>query len=262
MPARVALDLARHRRRHVLPGARVVPRPLPLTDVLEHRAVRLVPPVHRRAPHRVEHGAAVAPGDRAEGDRRIRRAKGGHADVGDRLTGDPRNDAQRIDVRRLALVRAHAGRGVALDMLDRAVAFAEREAEVAGGDVVLQVDEHLAALERSPRGHQPHGARGRLLGLLQLRRLRQLGREPGRRRGVPPRARALLEARTQRKRAVARARRAFGLARFARQEHRACVVVARHGARLRLQVDRGVPAARDAHEIARQGVDRTLHLIA
>ena len=66
------------------PGARVVPGPLPLADVLEHGAVRLVPGVHRRAPHRVEQRAAVAPDDRAEGHRRIGRAEGRDADLGDR----------------------------------------------------------------------------------------------------------------------------------------------------------------------------------
>ena len=79
-------DLARDRRGHVLAGARVVPGPLPLADVLEHRALRLVPGMHRRAAHRVEHGAAVAPGDRAEGDRRVGRAERGDAELGDRLT--------------------------------------------------------------------------------------------------------------------------------------------------------------------------------
>ena len=45
----------------------------------------------------------------------------------------------------LALVSAHARGGVALDVLDRAVAFAQRQLEVSGGDVILQVHEVLTA---------------------------------------------------------------------------------------------------------------------
>ena len=52
-------------------------------------------------------------------------------------------DRQAVDVRRLALVGRHAVRGVALDVLDRAQALADREADVLGGDVVLEVDEGL-----------------------------------------------------------------------------------------------------------------------
>ena len=49
-----------------------------------------------------------------------------------------------VDVGGLALVGRHAERGVALEMLDRAEAFAVRERHVLGGDVVLQVDEGFA----------------------------------------------------------------------------------------------------------------------
>ena len=39
---------APHRRRHVFLGARVVARPFPLPDILEHRTGRDVPLMHRR----------------------------------------------------------------------------------------------------------------------------------------------------------------------------------------------------------------------
>ena len=54
---------------------------------------------------------------------------------------------QRVHVRGLALVGRHAGGGVALDVLDRAEAFARAEPQILGGDVVLEIDEGLAAAE-------------------------------------------------------------------------------------------------------------------
>ena len=63
------------------------------------------------------------------------------------LAGD---DAERVQVRGLALVGRHAGRRVALDVLDRAEAFARREREVVRRHVVLEIDEGLAGPCRSP----------------------------------------------------------------------------------------------------------------
>src|SRR4029077_15494564 len=59
-----------------------------------------------------------------------------------------RDDAERIQVRGLALVGRHAGRGVAFHVLDGAKTLAQREREVLGGDVVLPVDERTAARVR------------------------------------------------------------------------------------------------------------------
>ena len=59
-----------------------------------------------------------------------------------------RHDRKRVDVGGLALVGAHAERGVALQMLDRLVAFLMRELHVLGGHVVLEIDEGLAAAPR------------------------------------------------------------------------------------------------------------------
>jgi hypothetical protein len=85
------------------------------------------------------------PGDRAEGEGRIGRAEGGDADLGDRLAGGFRENAEAVEVRRLALVGRHAEGGVALGVLHRLVALALGEFEVGGGHVVLVVDEVLVA---------------------------------------------------------------------------------------------------------------------
>ena len=55
------------------------------------------------------------------------------------------HEAEGIHVRGLALVRRHAGGGVALDVLDRLEALAHGEADVLGRHVVLQVDEGAPA---------------------------------------------------------------------------------------------------------------------
>jgi hypothetical protein len=52
-------------------------------------------------------------------------------------------NGQAVDVAQLALIGAEAQRGVALDVLDRLEAFAGRQFDGGGGDVVLQVDELL-----------------------------------------------------------------------------------------------------------------------
>ena len=84
-------------------------------------------------------------GEGAEGGRRVGRPEGGQADLRRRLAEGVGGDHQAVDVRRLALVGRHAVGGVALDVLDRADALADGEADVLGGDVVLEVDEGLGA---------------------------------------------------------------------------------------------------------------------
>jgi hypothetical protein len=71
------------------------------------------------------------------------------ADLRDRHA-ERRDDAERVQIGGLALVGGHAGGGVALDVLDRAEALAHASAS-RGGDVVLPIDEGLAAPARSPR---------------------------------------------------------------------------------------------------------------
>ena len=114
------------------------------------------------------------------------------------------DDAERVQVRGLALVGRHAGRRVALDVLDRAEAFARREREVPRRDVVLEIDEGLrTAAGRLRRGdargvRQPLAAahleshRGRRVSARARRgeprgcAVRERGREAERRRGPHP----------------------------------------------------------------------------
>ena len=124
-------------------GARKAAGTLPGADVLEDRTLRRGPVVQRRVPHRLQQFAARGAGQRAECHRRIGHAERRVPDSGDRLLQQAGDSGQGVDVRRLALVGCHARGGVALDMLDRAKAFARGNPQVLGGDVVLQIDEGL-----------------------------------------------------------------------------------------------------------------------
>ncbi len=112
--------------------------------VLEDGAVRRGPAVDRRLARRGRTGCSRdRPAKAAEGDRRVGLAEGGEADGRHVSAQRLGRDAEGVHVRRLALVGRHAGGGVALDVLDRAEPLAHREADVLGGDVVLEVDEGL-----------------------------------------------------------------------------------------------------------------------
>ena len=131
-----------------------VERALPLTDVLEHRPQGLRLSVHGRAPDRIEQIPARMPGEGPERHRRIGRAERRQADFRDRPVERAGRDGEPVHVRRLALVGRHAGRGVALDMLDRSHALAHGEPDVLGRHIVLEVDEglHLLRVARMRNG--------------------------------------------------------------------------------------------------------------
>ncbi len=130
---------------HVRPGGTIEPRPHPGARLEHLGAVRDVPVVHRRAADRPEMAAGGAPGQGADGDGRVGRAEGRRADVGDGGLAQDSHGRECGKVAGLALIRAHAERGVALQVLDRLVALAMRECYVAGGDVHLKVDKRFAA---------------------------------------------------------------------------------------------------------------------
>ena len=247
------LDLAVDGVVHGFAGPRVIPGPLPLADVLEGRAVALVPGVDRRLAGGIEQVVDIAAGEDAEGDRGIGRAEGGDAHFRDRPAERLGDDADGIHVAGLALIGAHAGGGVALDVLDRAVALAQRQLEVVGGDVVQQVDEVLAALaERPVRGHQPLPARrqeGCVAGFGYLL-LAPLGLEPSGLGRILAGGETLGQTGGQAEGAVAGARRALGLSRLAGHEAAPRLVEDHLAARLAEQVHRRVPSARDGKQIA------------
>ena len=79
--------------------------------------MRLGPAMQRCLPDGVEQITARRAGQRAEGHRRIGHAKRGQPDIGyGRATGFG-HQAQRIDIRRLALVGGHAQCGIAFYVL-------------------------------------------------------------------------------------------------------------------------------------------------
>ena len=144
----------------ILARLREVPRPLPLADVLEERAVLLVPRVERGLADGIERVAEIGPGDGAERDGRVVGTERRRARARNVLAQRLREDRHAVDVAELALVGAEAHRGVALGVLDRVVALARGEHDVGRGDVVLQVDELLrTALDPARRRHHPHGQR-------------------------------------------------------------------------------------------------------
>ena len=134
--------LAPDGRVHVLAVPREVARPLPLADVLEDRARLDVRRVDRRDAHRVEELAAVAAREQRERDGHVRRAERRRPELARVHLQQLRGDADRVDVGELALLGAGADRRVALDVLDRAQAGADRAAHVGDGRVALEVDEH------------------------------------------------------------------------------------------------------------------------
>ena len=106
------------------------------------------------------------------------------------------DDRERIEVRGLALVGTHPGRGVPLHVLDRAEALAISKLQVRDSHVVLEVDKGLCragsaappprAVRRSRQCLRQPGKRGVRMSpralLLTLRNSRPQGRPSGRRR--------------------------------------------------------------------------------
>ena len=130
---------------HVLAGLGEIPRPAPLADRLEDRAVLGGPAVDLRLARHLEMLAAMVACESAEGGRRVGWAERGQPHLRLALAQRVGRDVQPVDVRHLALVGRHAVRGVTLDVLDRAHALAHGQAQVLGGYVVLVVDERLGA---------------------------------------------------------------------------------------------------------------------
>ena len=110
-----------------------------------HAAVRLMPIVHGGAALGLEMRPHIAPGQRTQAGRGIGRAECSGACGCYINTARSRHQAQAVEVGGLALVRAHAQRGVALEVLDRLVALAVRELHVGHGHIVLEINKGLVA---------------------------------------------------------------------------------------------------------------------
>jgi hypothetical protein len=91
-------------------------------------------------PHRVAQAAAVASGERGEGDLHERRARGGRGDGVEVDAGQLREQAEREHAGRAPLVVGGADGREALDVLGRAQAGGDRALHVGDGRVALEVD--------------------------------------------------------------------------------------------------------------------------
>ena len=214
-----------------------------------------MPTVEGRLPLRGEPAADEPAGDGAQGNRRIGRPKRRRADLRDRPADRLGDDAQRREIARLALVCAHARRGVALDVLHGAVALAHGEGKIVDGDVGLQIDERFGA-RRAGRRRRNAPDRQRC----RQKLVPCLGRRPG--RGDMPCLGGGLDARRVTVRqGIAQAEdagggtdRSFGLDRPPRHEGADRAVINRLAAGLGGQVDRRRPAAGHAQRVT--GDDR------
>jgi hypothetical protein len=140
------LALPHHRSALVLARLGEIPGAPPERDILERRAMLGCPVVDRRFAHGIEQNIARRTNQRAERDRRIGRSRRRRPHFRNWLFHRSSDQADGVHVRRLALVGRHARRRVALDVLDRFEALAQRKLDIFGRHVVLKIDEGLEAL--------------------------------------------------------------------------------------------------------------------
>ena len=200
--------------------------------------------------------ARGVPRESADRDRHGVGPMGGHADRLDRLAARLRQDRRADQAAELALVGRHRMRRIALGVLDMGIALAMGEADVLGGDVVLQVDEALAGRLDLPE------RRERLLVPAELGQGEgesMLEACPG--RSGLARLGAVMRGSADTEDAARRAGGTLRLHRLARDMARQPGVPLRPGAGLAGELDVRVPAAREAEQVCDDGVaDRTAAL--
>ena len=154
---------AAHGRFHVFTIQRIVMRSQPLPDDLEGRVPLDMPVMQRRLALRFVQIAHIAACTGTETHRREGRPEGGGADFGNRLAQSFGHQGHAVDVAHLALVRAKAQGGVALDVLDMFKAFTQRQFHIGQRGVILIVDELFTAAgldgicRHPPQRHQRPG---------------------------------------------------------------------------------------------------------
>ena len=232
----------------------VVPRPLPLPDVLEDGAVGDVPGVDGRRAHGIGEHAAIAAGEQREGDGDGRRPVRRRAQLRHPDAEQPGQHAEREHAGGAALVVGGPDRREALDVLGRAHPRADRPAQVGDDGVALEVEvvpaPALAVLgldgeerERRP----PAGARrGRDVTVADRG-------EAGRLRGLGAGGDARGDAGAGVARAGRRAHDRPALGRRVGEEGGRGIVPAQGALGLRPQLERRVPAARDREQVAGDG---------
>src|SRR6202044_3318564 len=102
----------------------------PSAEVLEHRFMGGVLSVERRPSLRVIELSHTPGCECPERYRVVRGAESGGADVGDWHLGELGQNPERVHVARFALIDRHAGRGVALDVLDGAEVLTHGELQL------------------------------------------------------------------------------------------------------------------------------------
>ena len=103
----------------------------------------LVPLRDRRMPEGQNRGARPLSGNGAKINRGEGRAEGRCANFPWLFVAGLGHDADDIDIARLALINAHARRGIAFHMLDSVKAFAHGKADIIQRDIILNVDKGL-----------------------------------------------------------------------------------------------------------------------
>ena len=111
--------------------------------------------VGRRGPDRVEEVAAIGPGERLVGNGHDRRPERRRGERLQRLPGQLREDPDLVHGRRSALVVARADRRPALDVLGKAQAEPDRLAQIGERRVSLEVDEVAIAAVAVDRRDEP-----------------------------------------------------------------------------------------------------------
>ena len=147
---------APNRRLHILAPLREEAGAFPQGHVFENGPLLDRPIMDRGRADRIEQVAPRHARQHPEGHRRVGHTEGGQANLRDRPVQGVRDHAQRIKVRGLALIGRHAGRGVALNMLDGLEALAHGQLQILGGDVVLPVDKGLGPLAAIVRQGPDH----------------------------------------------------------------------------------------------------------
>ena len=210
---------------------------------------------------RVKEVAQLMASHQAERDRCVVGSEGGGADLGDGAAQHLGRYAHAVDVAGLALVGAKTHGGVTLDMLDRFETLAHRQVDVAGADIVLEIDKLLRrAAGRFGVRHLPQGAQGAGCQRCGERCCHSgRGQSGGSGRGQAGRG-SLLRAIGQVHGLAAAARRALGLHRRARYKTGQLVIPDHFAAGLAMEVDHRAEAARDCQQVTGQGGRATFEL--
>ena len=115
-------------------------------------AMGQVPVVHGGTPYRLQVGAHATSGQGTNGGGCEGWPEGGGAHFLHPQTARRGHDGQAIQVGGLALVGAHAQRGVAFEVLHRLVALAVREFHIAHSHVMLKVDKGFVGAALADQG--------------------------------------------------------------------------------------------------------------